>query len=75
MINGEGKVSSIELNCEFPVKVEFNNGNCRSYKEDGVEYVGVNRCLFFAPPKFENWNEMISRNANAWKPKDGEEFY
>ena len=76
LVNGELKVKEIfgdSLVCED------GSGNQSWYTLDGFiigeanESVGVNRCLFFAEPKFENWYEMVSRK--EWKPSCRQDFY
>lgn len=44
---GWGKVTYFDENVDFPVKVEYLNGETAHYSVDGREYKGENRTLFF----------------------------
>lgn len=53
VLYGEGKVTDIFENCDFPVEVIFPDGYVVQYTADGQYNTGANRTLFFSEPKVE----------------------
>ena len=77
LINGELKVMDTFSDCIVCVN---NEGFQVWYNLEGIlmddkstDTIGVSRCLFFTPPKFENWDEMVS--TVEWKPSIKEYYW
>lgn len=54
ILNGRGKVISIDNHGDYSIEVGFGNYNVETYTQDGKFYTfNVNRSLYFSEPKIE----------------------
>lgn len=73
-VYGKGTISHIVTTQKLPYPIEVDFGNeKRWYTEEGRFFIGANIDLFFAEPKFSNYDEMMNRP--KWKPKEDEFYY